>query len=86
MMISNTNDLRFSEHPFGFVIVAVLGADGKRRVMGRAKSYKAAKAKLDWYDKNRPDHGVTIHPLEASATVSLGMEWVETGREYPCPR
>ena len=73
----NTTDLRLAEHLFGFVVVAVLGADGKRRVMMRAKSYKAAKAKLTWYDKNRPGHGVTMHPIPASMTVSLGMEWIE---------
>lgn len=75
--MNNITDLRLAEHPFGFVLVAVLGADGKRRVMVRAKSYKAAKAKLNWYDKNQPSHGVTMHPIPADMTIALGMEWIE---------
>lgn len=68
-------DLRLAEHKFGFVLVAVLGSDGQRRILSRAKSYKSAKAKISWYDRNQENHGVTMHPIPEGATVELRDVW-----------
>ena len=76
MSSASAPDLRLAEHPFGFVLVSVFTMDGLRRVMVRCKSYKAAMAKLNWYDKHQAGrHNVTMHPIPEGMIVELRMEW-----------